>query len=80
MNHPSVGGSPTVITCEGFTIPVTDRGSIGIDRVAQGRYAVIVESGDETYRLAELDSFRDALDAHKALDLLLSVLFPSVVE
>lgn len=67
---------PTVISCDGFAVPITTPLALGVTRTDSGRFAVIVEHDGEEVPLAHLDSFRDALDASKAVAMLARVLFP----
>lgn len=70
--------SPSVLTCEGVVMPVSSSSALCIDRLDMGKFAVCIEEESGTlHALAELDSFRDALDARRALFLIVSVLFPT---
>ena len=75
--HPAF--APSVVTCDGFTIPVYDSSQLVLDRVSQGRFAVMVEHDGTSSMLASLDTFRDALTARNALAMLVNVLFPQAV-
>lgn len=76
-DHPAF--VPSVRSCSGFEIPVREIEQLCIDRLEQGKFAVCVEHEGSVIELACLDSFRDAMQARTALDLLITVLFPSEV-